>query len=105
MLFCFVASQITIKFRHSVLKPSFHLLTCPECCEWAVSAKISGGTAVFEPGLALAEVDEAVARLAMPFRQPKSAAGGLLQQVALEFPHGQALGPFFAAGRTRSRPG
>jgi hypothetical protein len=59
---------------------------------------------VFQRGLALAEVDEAVARLAMPFRQPKSAAGEMLQLVALRFPRGQALAPFFAVGRARPRP-
>jgi len=69
-----------------------------------MSAKINGGATVFQQGLALAEVDEAVARLAMPFRQPKSAAGEMLQLVALRFPRGQALGPFFAVGRARPRP-
>ena len=59
---------------------------------------------MFQQGLALAEVDEAVARLAVPFRQPKFAAGGMLQLVALGFPRGQALGPFFAAGCARPRP-
>jgi hypothetical protein len=64
--------------------------------------KINGGATVFQQGLALAEVDEAVARLATPFRQPKSAAGGVLQLVALRSPRGQASGPFFAAGRARA---
>ena len=38
----------------------------------------------------------------MPFRQLKSAAGGIPQLVALGFQRGQALGSFFAAGRVSS---
>ena len=68
-----------------------------------MSAKINGGATVFQQELALAEVDEAVARLAMPFPRPKSAAAGILQLVALGSPRGQASEPFFAAGRARAR--